>query len=59
MASFAAFLGGLVVGHAVCYLFLYRPLLTLYHSLRMQGFVPQFTFEQRREIDPSEHIRER
>lgn len=53
------FMGGLVIGLILGYLFLYRPLLALYHSMRLQGFVPQFEIRQKIEHDPSREVRER
>jgi hypothetical protein len=50
---------GLVVGYVLAYILLYRPLLKLYHSMRLQGFVPQFELQQRKVHDPSANIRER
>lgn len=55
----AAFLLGVVVGLVLHYITEYKPLLQKYHSMRLQGFVPQFNIEQRRQHDPSQDIRER
>lgn len=57
--STATFLAGVVVGLLLHYIVEYKPLLQKYHSMRLQGFVPQYSFKQRKQPDPSSHIRER
>lgn len=57
--SGVAFLAGVVAGLFLHYIVEYKPLLEKYHSMRLQGFVPQYSFKIRKQNDPSSHIRER
>ena len=61
----ATFLAGIVFGLVFHYLVAYKPLRRGYEELvehiltmRKQGFVPQFEFDQVRQPDPSEDIME-
>lgn len=63
LSAVAGFFIGVAVASYLCYHWLYSPLFQYYESLvkdmqnmKRQGFVPQYEFKQKKELDLSENI---